>query len=123
MIFNGKKYIDDAFKYNPNPQAWYYHGLSDYYVHSGDYQTALKTWLESGAKDDETAITTAILYWLNDNKISALRYYKIYKTLKPNFTLSDFEKKDNMWYHNQNIRPVRKKAFMELAEAYEKSQK
>jgi len=119
----GKKYIDNAFKYNPNPQAWYYHGLSDYYVHSGDYQMALKTWLASGAKDDESAITTAILYWLNDNKNSALRYYKIFKIFKPNFTLSDFEKKDNMWYHNQNIRPVRKKAFMELAEAYENSQK
>ena len=119
----GKEYVDDAFKYNPNPQAWYYHGLSMYYVHNGDYQIALKTWLESGVKDDESAITTAILYWLNDNEISALRYYKIFKTLKPEFTLINFEKLQNIGNVNQNIRLVRKKAFMELAEAYKNSKK
>ena len=119
----GKKYVDDAFKYNPNPQAWYYHGLSMYYVDKGDYKTALQTWLKSGARDDESAIDTAILYWINNNKTSALRHFKNFKILQPEYSLSNFEKAEDIWIHNQNIRPVRKKAFMELAEAYENSQK
>ena len=119
----GKKYVDDAFKYNPNPQAWYYFGLSMYYVDKGDYKTALQTWLESGAKDDESAIDTAILYWINNNKTSALRHFKNFKILQPEFSLSNFEKLENIWILNENIKPVRKKAFMELAEAYENSKK
>ena len=105
------------------PQAWYYHGLSDYYVHSGDYQMALKTWLESGAKDDESAIDSAILYWLNDNKISALRYFKAFKTLRPEYSLSNYEKLQEVWGASENRKSIRKKAFKEIAEAYENSKK
>ena len=119
----GKKYVDDAFKYNPNPQAWYYYSLSFYYVDKGDYKTALQRWLESGAKDDESAIDTAVLYWINNNKTSALRHFKNFKVLQPEYSLSNFEKAEDMWIHNQNIRPVRKKVYMELAEAYENSPK
>ena len=120
----GKKYVDDAFKYNPNPQAWYYHGLSMYYVDKGDYKTALKVWLEAGAAmDNESTIETAILYWINNNKTSALRHFKNFKALQPEYSLSNFEHFQDMWIHNENIRPVRKKAFIELNEAYENSQK
>ena len=94
-----------------------------YYVDKGDYKTALQTWLESGAKDDESAIDTAILYWINNNKTSALRHFKNFKILQPEFSLSNFEKLENIWILNENIKPVRKKAFMELAEAYENSKK
>ena len=119
----GKKYIDDAFKYNPHPQAWYYNGLSSYYLGKGDYQMALKTWLESGAKDDESAIDSAILYWLNDNKISALRYFKTFKTLRPEYSLSNYEKLQEVWGASENRKSIRKKAFKEIAEAYENSKK
>ena len=120
----GKEYVDDAFKYNPNPQAWYYYSLNYYHVDKGDYKTALKVWLEAGAAmDNESTIETAILYWINNNKTSALRHFKNFKILQPEYSLSNFEHFQDMWIHNQNIRPVRKKAFMELAEAYENSEK
>ncbi len=119
----GYKYIESAFKYNPNPQAWYYHALSSYYLGKGDYQMALKTWLESGAKDDESAIDSAILYWLNDNKISALRHYKTMKMLRPEYSLSNLEKWQEVWGASENLKSIETKAFKELSEAYENTQK
>ena len=120
----GKEYVDDAFKYNPNPQAWYYYALNYYYVDKGDYKTALKVWLEAGAAmGNESTIETAILYWINNNKTSALRHFKNFKILQPEYSLSNFEHFQDMWIHNENIRPVRKKAFLELNEAYENSKK
>ena len=120
----GKKYVDDAFKYNPNPQAWYYYSLNFYYVDKGDYKTALKLWLEAGAAmGNESTIETALLYWINNNKTASLRHFKNFKELQPEYSISNFEHFQNMWIHNKNIRPVRKKAFIELAEAYEESQK
>jgi len=67
--------------------------------------------------------TSAILYWINNNKTSALRHFKNFKVLHPEYSLSNFEKAEDMWILNENIRPVRKKVYMELAEAYENSQK
>ena len=51
----------------------------------------------------------------------------IYKANNFNFSAENassiFEHFQDMWIHNENIRPVRKKAFLELNEAYENSKK
>ncbi|MDC0309635.1 TIR domain-containing protein [bacterium] len=117
----GKQHADLAIKYNETPQGWYYWPLEVYYARNKDYKKALEYILKSNYSDDHGVAEQAILYWLNNEKESALRRYAEVIQINPSYSVKEY----NNFTEMQGEKGLESYAYAlnEIAEAYENSKK
>ena len=112
----GKKYLDKALKYNDTPQAWYYGGYRNYYLSKGDTEKALESALKSNNQSFALA-TIAALYWVNEEKNTAQKYYKELLSQIPDFTIEDYKKNNDVWSRSEKFKSMLEPAFEEVVKS------
>ena len=116
--FKKLNYNDLALKYNETPQGWYYVGYINYYIANNDYQKALEYALKSGIHTNGTHMARAsALYWVNDQKDTAIKYYKELITKYPEYTLDTLRRSQDVWRRAKESKNLIQNAFKEVAEA------
>ena len=88
----GLELCDLAIRYNEKPQGWYNWPLITYHSREGDYKKGLECAIKADYQDDDNIAQTAVLYWLNDEKESALKKYSEVKRLNKNYSIEDYKK-------------------------------
>ena len=114
----GMKYNDLALKYNETPQGWYYVGYVNYYIANNNYEKALEYALKSGTHNNEDHMArTSALYWVNDQKDTAIKYYKELISKYPKYTLDKLRRDQDVWSRAKESKELIQNAFKEVAEA------
>jgi TolB-like protein len=92
----GKKYLDQALKYNETPQDWYYWAYINYYMTKGDNQKALEYAIKSN--DQSLGMgNIASLYWINGEKDTALKFYNEILGVHPDFSMEIYIREHEIW--------------------------
>ena len=113
----GKEYNDLALKYNETPQGWYYVGYINYYIANNDYKKALEYALKSGTHTNGNHMARAsALYWVNDQKDTAIKYYKELITKYPEYTLDTLRRSADVWSRAKESKNLILNAFKEVEE-------
>ena len=113
----GKKYNDLALKYNETPQGWYYYGYVNYYISNNEYEKALQYALKCGVANKFHMARALALYWVNNQRDTAKKYYKELLSKYPEFTLDTFQKFHDVWSPAKVTKDLLQNAFKEVAEA------
>jgi len=114
----GKKYNDLALKYNETPQGWYYVGYINYYISNYNYEKALEYALKYGINNNDAHMARAsALYWVNDQKDTAIKYYKELISKYPEYTLDKLRRDQDVWSRAKESKELIQNAFKEVAEA------
>jgi tetratricopeptide (TPR) repeat protein len=87
----GLELCDLAIRYNEKPQGWYNWPLITYHSREGDYKKSLEHAIKADYQDDDNIAQTAVLYWLNGEKESALQKYSEVKRLDDNYSIEDYK--------------------------------
>ena len=109
-----KKYNDLALKYNETPQGWYYYGYINYYISKNDYEKALEYGLKSGVTNNHQIARAIALYWINDQRDTAKKYYKELLSKYPDFTLDMLRKKQDIMSLAKETKDLLQNAFKEV---------
>ena len=118
----GLELCDLAIRYNEKPQGWYNWPLITYHSRKGDYKKGLEFAIKADYQDDNNIAQTAVLYWLNGEKESALRKYSDVKRLNNNYAIEDYQKFFLYVFDSKGI-DNHLDCLKEIAEAYGNSQK
>ena len=114
----GKKYNDLALAYNETPQGWYYVGYINYYIENNNYEKALEFALKSGTNNNGNHMARSlILYWVNNQKDTAIKYYKELINNYPEFTLDTVRRNHEVWSYSKASQNLIQNAFKEVEEA------
>ena len=114
----GKEYNDLSLKYNETPQGWYYVGYINYYITNNNYEKALEYALKSGTHNNEAHMARAsALYWVNDQKDTAIKYYKELIRKYPEYNLDTLRRHQDVWSRAKESKELIQNAFKEVAEA------
>ena len=113
----GKKYNDLALKYNETPQGWYYYGYINYYIENREYDRALEYALKTGVANEQAMSRALALYWVNDQKDTAVKYYKELISKYPKFTLDTLRKIHDVWSPSKVTKDLIENAFQEVKQA------
>ncbi|MDA7670849.1 TIR domain-containing protein [Verrucomicrobia bacterium] len=117
----GKEYNDLALKHNETPQGWYYVGYINYYIANNDNKKALEYALKSGTHTNGNHMARAsALYWVNDQKDTAIKYYKELITKYPEYTLDTLQRSQDVWSRAEESKNLIQNAFKEVEESAKK---
>jgi hypothetical protein len=116
----GKELIEEALSYSQRPQKWYYFGLSEYYLQRKEYEECLKYTVKLEFGDKFYFGRLGAIYWLNNQKQTAIKTFEKAISLDPDYSLKDdISHFSNVWGARRN--PALAQAFKELTEAYKNS--
>ena len=116
----GKELIEEALSYSQRPQKWYYFGLSEYYLQRKEYEECLKYTVKLEFGDKFYFGRLGAIYWLNNQKQTAIKTFEKAISIDPNYSLNDdIRHFSNVWGARRS--PALAQAFKELTEAYKNS--
>ena len=114
----GKKYSDLALAYNETPQGWYYVGHVNYYIENNNYEKALEYALKSGTDNNDGHMSRSMtLYWINNQKDTAVKYYKELITKYPEYTMDTLRRNHEVWNYSKATQKLIQNAFFEVQNA------
>lgn len=114
----GKKYSDLALAYNETPQGWYYVGHVNYYIENNNYEKALEYALKSGTDNNDGHMSRSMtLYWINNQKDTAVKYYKELITKYPEYTMDTLRRNHEVWNYSKTSQKLIQNAFFEVQNA------
>ena len=114
----GKKYSDLALAYNETPQGWYYVGHVNYYIENNNYEKALEYALKSGTDNNDGHMSRSMtLYWINNQKDTAVKYYKELITKYPEYTMDTLRRNHEVWNYSKASQKLIQNAFFEVKNA------
>ena len=111
---SGIKQLDQALKYNDTPQGWYYLGYVTYYISINNLESALEFSLKMSANTHFDLPIVSALFWLNGDKVSALKYYQELADKYPNFDVKDFEYSMDAFTFEDRVRNTLSEAYSEV---------
>ena len=91
-VENGLALSRLAMKYSEQPQGWYVWPWMIHYSIIGEYKKSLEYAISGNFKDDNNIAQTAVLYWLTNQKKTALRKYKEIKEMSPDYSPSEYKR-------------------------------
>ena len=115
----GLELCSKANKFNDQPQGWYNWPYIIYYSRIGEYSKSLQHVIKADYKDDNHLAQTAILYWLNGDKKTAIRKYSEVIQINKNYSFKNYEDLFIKVYDNKGI-DNHIDALREIESAYEK---
>ena len=114
----GKKLNDLALAYNETPQGWYYVGYVNYYIENNNSEKALEYALKSGTDNNDHHMARSIaLYWVNNQKDTAIKYYKELVTKYPEYTMDTLRRIHEVWNYSKASQKLIQNAFFEVQNA------
>ena len=114
----GKKLNDLALAYNETPQGWYYVGYVNYYIENNNYEKALEYALKSGTDNNDAHMARSMaLYWVNNQKDTAIKYYKELVTKYPEYTMDTLRRNHEVWNYSKASQKLIQNAFSEVKNA------
>jgi tetratricopeptide (TPR) repeat protein len=119
---SGIKQLDQALKYNDTPQGWYYLGYVTYYISINNLESALEFSLKMSANTHFDLPIVSALFWLNGDKVSALKYYQELADKYPNFDVKDFEYSMDAFTFEDRVRNTLSEAYSEVESAAKPSE-
>ncbi len=91
-VENGLALSRLAMKYSEQPQGWYVWPWVIHYSRIGEYEKSLEHAISGNFKDDNNIAQTAVLYWLTNQKKTALSKYKEIKEMNPDYSPSEYKR-------------------------------
>ena len=119
---NGIKQLDQALEYNDTPQGWYYLGYVTYYISINNFESALEFSLKMSANTHFDLPIVSALFWLNGDKVSAIKYYLELADKYPNFDVKNFEYSMDAFTFEEAVRNTLSKAYLEVENAAKPSE-
>jgi tetratricopeptide (TPR) repeat protein len=119
---NGIKQLDQALEYNATPQGWYYLGFVTYYISINNFESALEFSLKMSANTHFDLPIVSALFWLNGDKVSAIKYYLELAGKYPNFDVQNFEYSMDAFTFEEAVRNTLSKAYLEVENAAKPSE-
>tara|TARA_B100000959_G_scaffold110401_1_gene116461 strand:+ start:204 stop:1982 length:1779 start_codon:yes stop_codon:yes gene_type:complete len=119
---SGIKQLDQALKYNDTPQGWYYLGYVTYYISINNFESALEFSLKMSANTHFDLPIVSALFWLNGDKVSAVKYYLELADKYPNFNVKNFEYSMDAFTFEKAVRNTLSKAYSEVESAAKPSE-
>ena len=118
----GKEHLDLAIKYNDTPQGWYYVGYIFYYMSKDDYQSALENGLKTSYSSQFVLPLVSSLFWMVEDKESALNYYQKIKKDIPNYSVEELDRFLGVFHYAPESRKRIQEAFVEVEKAAKASE-
>ena len=119
---SGIKQLDQALEYNDTPQGWYYLGYVTYYISINNLESALEFSLKMSANTHFDLPIVSALFWLNGDKVSAVKYYQELADKYPNFDVKDFEYSMDAFTFEETVRNILSEAYSEVESAAKPSE-
>ena len=91
-VENGLALSTLAMKYSEQPQGWYVWPWVIHYSRIGEYEKSLEYAISGNFKDDNNIAQAAVLYWLNNQKKTAISKYEEIKEMNPDYSPSEYER-------------------------------